>query len=284
MRRNWTANRLVFFVVSMMFCGLLILISVAGVIAPVEGVLATPLNALAGIFNDLSRRANTAVGDLREIQDLRDRVAELEELVAQYQTELVVLREINSDYNNFAALLGYTNTAADQEFVTADVIFYDPTSRIRAIVINRGARDGIERGMPVVTDQGLVGRITQVAADSSRVLLVNDPSSFVSGRLQTTREEGSIQGLPAGGLRMIDIPLGADVQVGDVVLTSGLGGNFPPDLLIGTVSSVRQFEFELSQEAEVRSLIDFDTLEFVLVVTSFQPVDPSIFDDEDTAN
>ena len=118
----------------------------------------------------------------------------------------------------------------------------------------------------------------------TRVLLVNDPSSFVSGRLQTTREEGSIQGLPAGGLRMIDIPLGADVQVGDVVLTSGLGGNFPPDLLIGTVSSVRQFEFELSQEAEVRSLIDFDTLEFVLVVTSFQPVDPSIFDDEDTAN
>ncbi len=268
----------------MFFCGMLILVSIAGVIAPVEGVLATPLNGLAGIFNDISRRANNAAADLREIQDLRDRVAELEELVAQYQTELVFLREINSDYNNFAALLGYTNTAADQEFVTADVIFYDPTSRIRAIVINRGARDGIERGMPVVTDQGLVGRVINVAAGSSRVLLVNDPTSFVSARLQTSREEGSIQGLPAGGLRLIDVPLGANVQVGDVVLTSGLGGNFPPDLLIGTVSSVRQFDFELSQEAEIRSLIDFDTLEFVLVITSFQPVDPSIFDDEDTAN
>jgi rod shape-determining protein MreC len=232
----------------------------------------------------VSRRANDLAGELREIQDLRDRVAELEELVAQYQTELVVLREVNSDYNRFAALLEYTNTFTEREFVTADVIFYDPTSRIRAIVINRGARDGIARGMPVVTDQGLVGRVTSVAADASRVLLVNDSSSYVSARLQTTREEGSVQGLPAGGLRMIDIPLDANAQVGDVVLTSGLGGNFPPDLLIGTVSSVRQFEFERSQEAEVRSLIDFDSLEFVLVITSFEPVDLSVFEDEDTAN
>lgn len=260
------------------------LVSIAGVIAPVEGVLSVPLNALAGVFNDASRRANDLAGELREIQNLRERVAELEELVAQYQTELVVLREVNSDYNRFAALLEYTNTITDREYVTADVIFYDPTSRIRAIVINRGARDGIARGMPVVTDQGLVGRVTAVTADASRVLLVNDPSSFVSARLQTTRDEGSVQGLPAGGLRMTDIPLDANVQVGDVVLTSGLGGNLPPDLLIGTVSSVRQFEFELSQEAEVRSLIDFDSLEFVLVITSFEPVDLSVFDEEDAAN
>ena len=117
-------------------------------------------------------------------------------------------------------------------------------------------------------------------ATSSRVLLVTDPSSAVSARLQTTRAQGSVVGLLTGNLRMIMIPLDADVQEGDIVITSGLGGNFPPDIPIGQVTSKRQFEFELNQTAEVLSLVDFDTLEFVLVITSFQPVDFSAFEDE----
>jgi rod shape-determining protein MreC len=76
------------------------------------------------------------------------------------------------------------------------------------------------------------------------------------------------------------IPIGQAVQEGDMVLTSGLGGNFPPDLIIGQVTSIRQFEFDLYQTAEVRSLVNFDTLEFVLVVTGFTPVDISVFINE----
>jgi len=79
---------------------------------------------------------------------------------------------------------------------------------------------------------------------------------------------------------MTMIPIDQPVEVGDLVITSGLGGNFPPDLVIGIVTSTRQFEFELFQEAEVASLINFDTLEFVLVITSFEPVDLSVFEEE----
>ena len=76
---------------------------------------------------------------------------------------------------------------------------------------------------------------------------------------------------------MMFIPLNATVQQGDLVITSGLGGNLPPDIVIGQVTSKRQFEFELYQEAVVRSLNNFDTLEIVLVITNFQPVDLSVF-------
>jgi len=268
----------------MFLCGGLIIISAAGTIAPVEGVLATPLNFLSGIFNDISQTVNSAITDLSEIQELRQRNAELEEALAQFQAELVGLREINSDYQRLSDLLEYTTSVQNQEFVTADVINFDQSSLLRTIVINRGARDGIARGMPVVTRQGLVGRIVEVSANASRVLLINDPSSYVSVRLQTSRAEGSVEGQLTGNLRMIDIPLNADVREGDLVLTSGLGGNFPADIVIGQVTSTRQFEFELNQEAEVRSLINFDTLEFVLVVTSFQPVDISVFENEDAQN
>lgn len=281
MRRDWRANRILFLLFSLFLCSGLILLSAAGSISGLEGTASTPLNFLSGIFNTVAQRANELAGDLAEIQTLRDRNAELEEALAQFQAELVESREIVSDYQRLANLLNYTLTTDNQEFLPADVILFDPNARLRTIAINRGARDGISAGMPVVTEQGLVGRVIQVSANASRVLLITDESSFVSARLQTTREEGSVQGNLAGNLRMIDIPLDGDVQVGDIVVTSGLGGNFPPNLTIGQIESRRQLEFELNQEAEVRSLVDFDTLEIVLVITSFQPIDLSVFEQEE---
>ena len=280
LRRNQRSNRIVFFFSVIVLCSGLILTSIAGIMAPVEGLAATPLNFLTGIFNDLTQTIDQALGDLTEIQELRERNAELEETLAQFQAELVDLREIAGDYQRLSALLEYTSQARNQETVAAEVINYDQNSLLRTIVINRGTRDGIGRGMPVVTLEGLVGHVIDVTANASRVLLVTDPSSFVSARLQTTRAQGSVQGRLTGNMRMIMIPLEAEVQVGDVVMTSGLGGNFPADIPIGQVTSKRQFEFELNQEAEVRSLVDFDSLEFVLVITNFQPVDLSAFEDE----
>ena len=279
MKRNWRPSRILLFFTSFILCGCLILTSIAGILAPAEGVVATPLNFLTGIFTDLTQGVDGLVDDLSEIQSLRKRNAELEEALARYQAELVELREIDSDYHRLSELLDYTSSVQNQETVAAEVISYDPNGLLRTIVVNRGSRDGIAQGMPVVASQGLlVGRVIEVTANAARVLLVTDNSSYVSARLQTTRAQGSIQGQLTGNLRMIMIPQEAEVQVGDLVLTSGLGGNFPPDIVIGQVTSKRQFEFEISQEAEVRSLVDFDTLEFVLVITSFQPIDFSAFE------
>ena len=258
----------------------LIVTSMAGTLSSVEGILTAPLNVIAGIFNDISSGVTTLFDDLAEIQDQREYIAELEEALARSQSELVELREIASDSQRLANLLDYVSTAQGQETVTAEVINYDPNALLRTIVINKGTRDGIARGMPVVTAQGLVGRVIEVSGNASRVLLVIDPNSNVTARLQNSRAQGTVEGLLTGNLRMRLIPLDADVQVGDIVITSGLGGSFPPDIPIGQVTSRRQLQFELNQEAEVRSLVNFDTLEFVLVITNFQPIDIGVFEDE----
>jgi rod shape-determining protein MreC len=255
----------------------LIVASQSGFLSPVEALLAAPLNFMSGIFNHISLGISKTVTDLAEIQSLRERNAELEEALAKLQAEVVDLREVASDYNRLSDLLKYTARTQNQEFSTADVINIDLSGFLRTIVINKGTRDGIAVGMPVVTGQGLIGRITDVSANAARVLLITDPNSAVSARLQTTRAEGSVIGLDTGGLRMTFIPLGQPIQVGDIVITSGLGGNFPPDIVIGQVTSIRQVEFEVFQEAEVRSLVNFDTLEVVMVITNFQPADLSIF-------
>jgi rod shape-determining protein MreC len=268
--------------VSLFLCSGLIMVSLTGLSAPVETIAATPLNFIAGLFNRIGLSVSNGLSDLAEIQTLRERNAELEETLAQFQAELVELREVTNDYQRLTDLLDYTSSREDQTFVTADVIALDQSGFLGNMIINRGSRDGITKGMPVVTREGLVGRVNAVSANATQVQLITDPDSAISARLQTTRVEGSVVGVFPGGLSMTLIPLGQTIQEGDLVITSGLGGNLPPDLTIGQVASIRQVEAELYQEAEVRSLVDFDTLEFVLVVTSFQPVDLSVFEEEES--
>lgn len=277
-RRNGRFSRGTLLVISLFICIILFVASLIGLLAPVEGLAATPLNALSGVLNRVALSITGGVSDFAELQTLRQRNADLEEALARLQPQLVEALEIQSDYQRLADLYNYTSRRTDQSFLAADVIGGDPNNLLRSstIIINKGARDGIAEGMPVVTGQGLVGRVIRVSADAAQVLLITSPSSAVSARVQSSRAEGSVVGEVNGVLTMRFIPLEADVQVGDIIITSGLGGNFPPDIILGQVSSVRQTE--LYQEAQLRSLINFDILELVLVMTNFQPVDLSIFE------
>ncbi len=281
MRSLARPGRLLSLLLMLMICGLLMMLSLAGLLAPVEDVAAAPLTGLAGLLNRVSSAANNSLESLNDWASAQDRIAELEEQLARRQVELIRLREAASDYERLVDLLGYISALEEQEFITADVIAVEQTGIARQIIINRGARDGIAIGMPVATELGLVGRIVRVSANAAQVQLITDENSSVSARLQTTRAHGGIIGQASGALRLTMVDLDEAIRQGDLVITSGLGGNFPADIVVGQVTSVRQFEFELFQEAEVRSLIDFASLEFVLVLTSFEPLDFSVFEESD---
>lgn len=281
MRRSWRSNRTLFLIICLIACGILFFASASGIIAPIEEIVSAPINGVTGLFTSISVNVINASNEPSDFESLQRRNAELEEQFALIQGEVIQLREVASDYQRLVGLLEYTSSVTDQEFITADVIGVDSQSSVRSIFINKGTRDGLDIGMPVVTQLGLVGRVFDVSANVARIQLISDQTSAVSGRLQTTRAEGSVQGrgLITGNLRMTFIPLDTEIIEGDLVVTSGLGGNFPPDIVIGQVTSRRSFDFELFQEAEIRSLIDFTTLEFVLVVTNFEPADLSVFDE-----
>jgi rod shape-determining protein MreC len=282
MRRRWQGSRPVLLFLVLLVCTGLITLSVSGLLTPVEGIAATPLNWISGIFNQIGLTVSGSVTELRDLEDLRTRNGELESELARLQSEVVSLREIGNDYTRLSALLNYVTTRDDLEYIAADVINRDTSRSLRTIIINKGTRDGIREGMAVITENGLVGRIINVSSTFSRVMLITSDDSFISARLSTSREEGSIHGQSATSLRMEMLPLNASVVQGDLVLTSGLGGNLPPDLVIGQVESTRRFKSEAEQTAEVRSLIDFNRLEIVLVITSFEPVDLSIFETDNT--
>ena len=184
MRLNGRPSRFMLLMVMLFLCGVLVALSIAGILTPVESIVASPLNDLSGALNRFSVSFNQSLDELNSLGQLRDRIGELEEQLALRQIELIQLREAASDYDRLVNLLSYTTTLENQEFLTSDVIGIDQTGIARSITINRGTRDGVVVGMPVTTDLGLVGRIIRVSANAAQVQLIIDENSAVSARLQ----------------------------------------------------------------------------------------------------
>jgi rod shape-determining protein MreC len=141
------------------------------------------------------------------------------------------------------------------------------------ILINAGSNDGLRRGMPVVTHQGLVGRVDAVIDSAARVQLITDPTSSVNVRLQNSRTEAILVGSTTADLWLDMIPQQAKVIPGDLVVTSGLGGVYPPNIPAGQVLDVQKQEAALFQQASVQPAVDFNQLSIVLVILNFTPVD-----------
>jgi len=277
------SGRIFSFGMTLVIVAALIFLSTTGALNTVENLAAVPLHLLQRVVSSPAQAISGAVDDLAEYRRQKQRIDDLEEALAIYQAELAQLREKGADYDRLAALLDYNRFGPeDHEYVTCDVIGMDTTGFVRAIQIDCGRRDGVELMDPVVTERGLVGRVTQVSATGAEVLLVTDPTSRVNARLQSTREDGVVSGQLVGDLLMSFIPIEAQVREGDLVMTNGLGQTLPADLLVGQVLSVSLSENELYQEARVRSLVDFNRLEIVQVIVNFEPVDLTIFEQQGT--
>ena len=211
----------------------------------------------------------------RDIASLRQRNAELEGEVADLQAQVIQLQQEVGETQILAALVDFSRANPENTYRAAAVIGRDPSPFLHYVIINRGSNDGILRGMPVVTNQGLIGRVDAVIADAARVQLITDPASSVNVRLQNAETEASLVGSVTGDVTLELIPQDVNVQPGDLVLTSGLGGGYPPDLIIGQVVNVRSRDFDLFQQATVQPVVDFNRLEIVLVIVNFKPVDIS---------
>jgi rod shape-determining protein MreC len=211
----------------------------------------------------------------RDIASLRQRNAELEGEVAELQSQVLQLQQQVGQTQILAALVDFEQANPENRYKPASVIGLDPSPFLHYVIINIGSNDGILRGMPVVNNQGLIGRVDAVIADAARVQLITDPASSVNVRLQNAETEASLVGSVTGDVNLKQIPKDVSVQEGDLVLTSGLGGGYPPDLIIGQVLNVRSRDFDLFQQATVQPVVDFNGLEIVLVIVNFKPVDIS---------
>lgn len=251
----------------------LILFALSGYMQPLFRTVTTPL---VGVQNWLSSRY-LAIYEFvtvpRDVASLRARNLELEREVTGLQTQIIELQQELREAQVLSALLDFARSNPQGgQYLAAAVIGRDPNPFMRYVFIDRGSDDGLRQGMPVITDQGLVGRIDAVTATAARVQLITDPGSVINVRLEPSRSDAQVFGSLTGEITVGMITQDVAVQTGDLVLTSGLGGSFPQDLLVGQVASVRRQTNELFQSAVVQPVLDFTTLKAVLVITNFRPV------------
>jgi rod shape-determining protein MreC len=256
----------------------------------IAGIIAL---ALGGYLNFFSTGVNTALVSAqswlsvrflvvqefftlpRDAETLRTENARLQDEVARLQAQVLQYQRQVSETQALAALVDFSRSNPDSAYTAASVIGRDPSPFLHYIIIDRGSADGIRRGMPVVTDQGLVGRVEAVISNAARVQLITDPTSVVNVRLERAERDVTLIGSVSGDLSLDLVAQDVNLEVGDILITSGLGGGYPSDLIVGQILTVRKRDSDIFQQAAVQPVVDFSALKIVLVVTDFRPVDIS---------
>ncbi len=217
-----------------------------------------------------------ALGDLIDsyvilINAKRENVA-LRRMVAELQEENNLLRENAIASERLRNLLRFSKKIPGP-MLPVQIIGIDPSSWFRTIVIDKGTKHGVNRGMAVVSPQGIVGHVLQTSPHCAKVLLITDFNSSVDAIVQRSRAKGIVEGNGENLCRLKYAPRADDIQLGDRVVTSGLGGRYPKGLMIGKISKIEKKSYGLFQQAEIIPSVNFAKLEEVFVITETHPME-----------
>lgn len=235
----------------------------------VGSAVAAPFNAIGNVFSNLTASQDTLDELKKQNEELTSKVAELSE--AQKTAErLEGLVGLQSTYNLKSTAARIVGASGDAWTST--------------VTIDKGSADGLTINMPVTSSAGVIGQIIEVSAKTSTVRLIGDENSGVSAMVQDTRAQGMLQGQADGTLRLEYVSVDSDVKVGDIIVTSGIGGVFPKGLPLGTVSSVEKSANDVYYTIVVRAQTTAENNEEVLVITSLTDEQSASDEDVSTAN
>lgn len=227
---------------------------VMSVVLPLQQTLGTGLKWVSTVWHRYVNLVQVGQENVR-----------LQAAVTQLQGELSRYQEAYSQHQRLRELLGFRDVAFPRA-VAAEVVGIDPSQWSEAVTINRGSGDALLKDAVAVTHIGLVGRVIDVAPHYATVLLITDRRSAVDALIQRTRARGLVVGKSRRTCELRYVDFHADVQVGDAIISSGLGGVYPKGLLIGKVVSVHPKPYGLFHEVEVQPVVDLAKLEEVLVL------------------
>jgi rod shape-determining protein MreC len=234
-----------------------------------------------GGIHEASSLVSNTVLSIRELATLRREYAELADRMTRYEQLERSSAEIRQENNRLREQLGFSETLRYRH-IPAELIGRDPDNLFSAFVINKGKRDGLANNMPVIAYQNgvqaLVGKVVQTAQFESLVMPLYDVSSFAASRLSESRYEGIVEGQGSPDLpllmRFIRKRARDEINFGEVIVTSGMGGVYPEGIAIGRVSNILYQEYETSMEVELDTAVDFSRLEYVFVINA-ESIEPA---------
>ena len=221
---------------------------------PLQKAVALPVDLVRGAWS----RYVALAGAQEESERLRHELARLEEENLQLREALVAsgrlerIAEMRDDF--------------EVPMLPAELVGSDVSPWFRSVLLDRGRGDGVRSGMPVISEQGLVGLVTATSRGAAKTMLLLDRQTAIDGTVQRSRARGIVRGRGDDRLEFEFVARGGDVQVGDLVITSGLDGVYPKGLLIGRVSAVPEPGSKLLSTASLEPAVDFGRLEQAFVM------------------
>jgi rod shape-determining protein MreC len=253
----------------------LIGLALSGYLTPVSRILINPVVTAQSWLAKRYQAIQSLITQPEDINTLRQNNLKLEAENSRLQVQIIELQQQVTEAQLLATLVDYERRHVDNQYIAASVIARDISPFMHYVIIDRGSDNGLRKGMPVITQQGLVGNIAAVTAGAARVQLINDVGSSINVILQQSEVEGMVNGQITGEIELDMVSKSATIQPGELVLTSGLGGMYPANIVIGQVVTIRSDAYSLFQSASVQPAVDFSQLDIVLIITNFQPEDIS---------
>ncbi|HMN11612.1 MAG TPA: rod shape-determining protein MreC [Bellilinea sp.] len=253
----------------------LVIFAASGYVQPIVKLVLTPVLSASDWVTTRYIALYEAITLPRDMAALRQENANLKAEVSSLQSQIIALHASQSELEVIASLLDYKRASPLNKYVVASVIGKDPSPFLNYVIINKGSDDGIRSDMPVITGEGLVGRIVSTTANAARVQLISDPGSILNVKFGAGNISGQVHGSVTGEITLERVSQTEPLNPGDIVLTSGLGGGLPDNIVVGQVLALKSNPTDLFQSAGLQPAVSFNNLQLVMVVTNFKPVDIS---------
>lgn len=222
-------------------------------IGPLQNVVTGTINGVGSIKNNYISLWNVRAENQR-----------LQDLVEKYQDQLGEYREGYTTYLRLEKLLEFKEKLKFQP-LAARVVGKEPAYWYQTIVVDVGRKDDVLEGMIALAPGGVVGQVIHTGEHYSKILLANAPSSAIDAMIQKNRTRGILKGAGENGFVLHYVLKHADVEVGDHIVTAGIGGIFPAGIPLGKVSKVFKKRRGMFQEIEVEPNVDFQKLEHIFI-------------------
>lgn len=269
-----TSFKILLTVVVVLLAGAIAAAALASGTSPLTSAVGTVFSPLSDVAAYISEKFDNFKGGFISSRSYMDRVEELEEQVADYQSKLVDYEKLQKQVEAYEKFLGVKEKNPDFQFVAGTVIGRDAADVFGSFVLNCGSADGVAVGDPVISGEYLIGIVNETSPTSCTVLSVCDPKFSAAayeirtgeaGYTQTTTKLG-VQGI----LKLSGLERDTAVAEGGIVCTSGVGGVFPRGLIIGTVTTVQKEEGDISYYAEVKPEMEISEVQDAFVITDFE--------------
>lgn len=237
----------------------------------VVNVIVTPMQKL---ITNTGAGINNFFGYFSDVDAIREENVKLNKKNTELLNKIKTIEAAEKENETLRSLLGLKKTLTEFETEAAQVVSRDPANWFSTITVDKGTADGIVVDQPVITNnKALVGRVYEVGSNWAKIITVTDPECSAGALIERSGEFGVTEGDAAleqeGKFKLSYISKNTNLIVGDILVTSGLGGIFPQGLYIGKVQTMKTDVQGISQYAVVEPLCDIEKLKNVLIITSW---------------